>query len=121
MKRGDFLNRLILHVEGFLVLILSIYFYVQSGFHFGYFLLFLLVPDLSMAGYALNTKVGAGTYNTVHSYILPGLLLAAAIHFDDDVMLATSLIWTAHIGMDRMIGYGLKYPSKFKDTHMQRM
>ncbi|RKQ33951.1 DUF4260 family protein [Oceanobacillus halophilus] len=36
-------------------------------------------------------------------------------------LIIVGLIWTAHIGMDRMIGFGLKYPTAFKDTHIQRI
>jgi hypothetical protein len=36
-------------------------------------------------------------------------------------MVAVALIWFAHISMDRTVGYGLKYPTSFKDTHLERV
>ena len=40
---------------------------------------------------------------------------------DSETAAKVALIWLAHIGMDRLLGYGLKYPSAFKDTHLQRV
>jgi hypothetical protein len=78
----------------------------------------LLIPDLSMLAYLINPKIGAVFYNVVHSYFLPLALAAFAIAFDRTVMLPYLLIWTAHIGMDRLLGYGLKYPEAFGRTHL---
>jgi hypothetical protein len=37
---------------------------------------------------------------------------------DHRTTLLLSLIWTAHIGFDRLLGFGLKYSNRFKDTHL---
>jgi hypothetical protein len=77
----------------------------------------LLVPDISLAGYLGGPKVGAAIYNSAHWYggpLLVWLLVPA-------VPIAVPLIWAAHIGMDRMVGYGLKYPADFHDTHLGRL
>jgi hypothetical protein len=46
---------------------------------------------------------------------------ALGMIFASPVVVAVALIWFAHIGMDRTVGYGLKYPTSFKDTHLQRV
>ncbi|HYI15926.1 MAG TPA: DUF4260 family protein, partial [Thermomicrobiales bacterium] len=56
-----------------------------------------------------------------HTYILPVILGAAGLLGDSDLTTSLALIWAAHIGMDRSIGYGLKYPGAFKDTHLSRV
>ena len=80
-------------------------------------LLFLL-PDISMIGCAANPRAGAATYNAVHTYLGPLVLYGCAIGTHNTQMVQLALIWSAHIGVDRMLGYGLKYPSRFKDTHL---
>ena len=80
----------------------------------------LLVPDVSMLGYLFSKKLGAYVYNLFHSYTLPAALLAFGFFVGQPLTVSIALIWFAHIGMDRMIGYGLKYRSNFKDTHLSR-
>ena len=80
-----------------------------------------LAPDLSMLGYAAGTRVGALAYNTVHTYALPVTFAAAGELAGAGGLVAVNLIWIAHIGADRALGYGLKYPTDFKDTHLQRL
>lgn len=99
----------------------SLYFYAQVGVSWWIFFLFLLIPDLSMLGYIVDNKIGSIIYNIFHSYILPLLLIIISVIIGQDAMLAIGIIWVAHIGMDRTIGYGLKYPSHFKDTHLQKV
>ena len=83
--------------------------------------LLLLAPDLFMVGYARSTKTGALLYNLAHSYALPAVVGAAGIATDSTVAQAVALIWFAHIGMDRVLGFGLKYDTDFKDTHLGRI
>ena len=81
-------------------------------------ILLLLLPDLSMLGYLAGSRIGAVVYNVVHSYLLPLILLMAALTGDRGQLLLFGLIWVAHIGMDRMLGYGLKLGDGFKHTHL---
>lgn len=81
----------------------------------------LLLPDLFMAGYARSSRLGAVTYNLAHSYAAPALLGALALRAGSHGWEAVALVWFAHIGMDRALGYGLKYPTGFKDTHLGRL
>lgn len=81
-------------------------------------LLLLLIPDLSMLGYLAGARTGAAAYNVVHNYVLPIILLIGAWILEQHLMLLCALIWIVHIGMDRMLGYGLKLVSGFRHTHL---
>ena len=113
--------KLFLHLEGTVIFITSLYFYQQNNFSWIAFIFLLFVFDVSMIGYVINERVGATVYNIFHSYILPVTLILVSTIITLEWLLMISLIWTAHIGMDRMIGYGLKYHSGFKDTHFQKV
>jgi hypothetical protein len=78
----------------------------------------LFLPDVFMVGYARSSGAGAWLYNCAHSYPAPALLGAIAIALDGSLGQAVALVWFAHIGMDRALGYGLKYPSGFSHTHL---
>jgi hypothetical protein len=115
------MNKIFLHLEGFAVLLLSLYFYEHNQFSWVLFFILLFSPDISMLGYLLNNKIGALLYNLFHTYIISILVIFCGLLLNNETVLATGLIWSAHIGMDRMIGYGLKYPTTFKDTHLNRV
>ncbi len=112
---------LLLRLEGLTVLVAAIVAYAHQGSSIWLFLILLLAPDLSALGYLVNVRVGSIAYNAVHFYTLPILLAGASFVFNMPTLLLIALIWFAHIGMDRVMGYGLKYPTEFKDTHMQRV
>jgi Domain of unknown function (DUF4260) len=76
---------------------------------------------LSLLGYAANPKIGSAVYNLVHTLSAPILLLGVALLAPLPALEPYALIWLAHIGMDRMLGYGLKYPTRFRDTHLQHV
>jgi hypothetical protein len=76
-------------------------------------------PDASFAGYLVGPRIGAAFYNLAHSYVSP--LILAAVFFSAGIGLPLALVWAAHIGFDRTLGYGLKYPSAFRDTHLGRI
>lgn len=71
-----------------------------------------------MIGYAVGARVGAITYNAIHTYVGPLVLAVYSLGTSHQTPLLFALIWTAHIGLDRMLGFGLKYASRFKDTHL---
>lgn len=120
MGEGNLIKTL-LHLEGLTVFLLCLYFYSYHDFSWILFFILLLAPDISMLGYLLNNKVGAIIYNLFHTYsiAIPVALIGSIL--SNSILLAAGLIWTAHIGMDRMVGYGLKYPTAFKDTHYNRI
>ena len=110
--------RPLLRLEGAAVFTASLFAYQWShGGWFQFTLLFLL-PDLAMLGYLAGVRVGAITYNAVHTYVGPMALAAYSFESNRLAIYSLSLIWIAHIGLDRMLGFGLKYPTRFKDTHL---
>ncbi|WP_026584886.1 DUF4260 domain-containing protein [Bacillus sp. J33] len=115
------MNKILLHIEGFAILSLSLYVYSYNQFSWVLFVILLLAPDISMLGYILNNKVGAVLYNIFHTYSLSIGVVICGLLLSSQTVLAIGIIWTAHIGMDRMIGYGLKYPTDFKDTHLNHV
>ncbi len=74
-----------------------------------------------MVGFLAGSRIGAVTYDAAHTYSLPIALAAIGTIGDAETAVQLGLIWLAHIGVDRAIGYGLKYPTGFKDTHLQRV
>ena len=81
----------------------------------------ILLVDVSAVGYLANPRVGAFTYNLAHSWV-PGLLvLGLGSWLASPAVQLVAAILIAHVGMDRALGYGLKLPSSFKDTHLGRI
>ena len=96
-------------------------FYQQAHDSWLWFALLFLAPDFSMLGYLAGKKAGAVFYNLGHTYAAPFLLLLVLWLSGQTSYAWLALIWLAHIGFDRMLGYGLKYETAFKDTHLQRV
>ena len=115
------LPKLLLRLEGLTVLVSAVAAYAHQGGSIWLFLALILAPDLAMLGYLINIRVGSIVYNAVHFYALPALLAAAALALNIPTLLLIALIWFAHISMDRVVGYGLKYATNFKDTHVQHV
>jgi Domain of unknown function (DUF4260) len=113
--RGDI--RALLRLEGLAALAAACAAYAQTGASWFLFAALFLAPDLSFLGYAGGKSLGAIAYNAVHTYALPLLLLLAGLLAYPDLK-PYALIWIAHIGLDRAIGYGLKYGSGFGHTHL---
>lgn len=110
--------RTILRVEGAVLLGAALLGYTTTDRSWWLALLVLLVPDLFMVGYARSSRLGALTYNLAHSYPLPAALGAAGLAADSRLVQALALVWFAHIGMDRALGYGLKHDDAFTHTHL---
>ena len=84
------------------------------------FFVFFLLPDLTFLIYVVSPKViGSLTYNLAHTYVLPASLGSIALHSRDIFLGRLCLIWIAHIGLDRLLGLGLKYPNAVRFTHLQ--
>lgn len=113
--------RVLLHVEGLVVLLAAVTLYAHQGYRWWPFALLLLTPDLVMIGYVFGNRVGSVAYNVMHSYSLPLMLAVSSLLASSPLGLQLALIWLAHIGMDRTVGYGLKYTTGFKDTHLGRV
>jgi hypothetical protein len=112
---------LLLRLEGLLVLIVALLSYTQLNGNWILFALLILAPDVSMLGYLKDVKLGALTYNAIHTYALPATLFAVSYFAGCNLGLLLSILWIAHIGMDRLLGFGLKYPTEFKDTHLNHV
>jgi hypothetical protein len=110
--------RLLLRLEGAAVLAISGGIYAVYGASWWWAALLFFVPDLFMAGYAINPRVGSILYNAAHTYVTPLVLGGVAFAWKASFLGSVALIWTAHIGFDRMLGYGLKFASSFSDTHL---
>jgi hypothetical protein len=115
------LPSLFLRVEGAAVLVAALVLYFDLGYEWWLLVLLLLAPDLSALGFVAGQRVGTATYDIGHLEALPLALAVGGYLGDNDLALKLALIWLAHIGMDRAVGYGLKYPTHFKDTHLQRV
>ena len=109
---------LVQRLEGLAFLVAAVAAYAAIGASWWLFALLLLVPDLSMAGYWAGNRIGQITYNIVHAYVLPLALALVGFGLGQSLLLAIGLIWLAHIGMDRAVGYGLKEAEGFKFTHL---
>jgi hypothetical protein len=112
---------LLLRLEGIAIFFCALFFYYSLGAGWIVFTALFLWPDILMLGYLVNAKVGSQIYNLAHTEVLPAALIAASFALHRTPLLAFALIWLAHIGFDRALGYGLKYPTFFKDTHLQRV
>lgn len=111
----------LLRAEGLAVLVAALVLYFDSGYGWVLLVVLALAPDLSMAGYLAGRRAGALAYDAAHTYVLPVALAMGGVLGGLDLAVQLALIWLAHIGADRLLGYGLKYPTHFKDTHLQRV
>jgi len=111
----------ILRAEAVAIFVAGVVAYLQLNGHPLWLLPLLLVPDLSMVGYARGPARGAVTYNLVHNLVIAlGLLAVGWLAAIAPLALAGALL-VAHVGMDRSLGYGLKLPTDFRDTHLGRI
>ena len=115
------LPAVLLRLEGAAVFGASIALYLHSDFSVVALLLLFLAPDLSLLGYLAGPRAGAATYNAVHTELWPIVIAALGVLADASLLTQVALIWLAHIGIDRVLGYGLKYPTAFEDTHLGRV
>jgi hypothetical protein len=110
--------RLILRAEGAALLAAAAIAYAQTGQPWWMFAALFLAPDVFMLGYLAGPRAGAAAYNLAHTTIMPAALVAAGLALSMPLALAIGLIWLAHVGFDRLAGYGLKYPTAFRHTHL---
>ena len=110
-----------LKLEEFLLFGLALFLFSQLNYGWGWYALWFLAPDLSMVGYLANPRVGAWTYNLIHQkglavavYVLGSLLAIPWLMFAGTILLG-------HSSLDRVFGYGLKYPDAFQNTHLGRI
>ncbi|MCR6670940.1 DUF4260 domain-containing protein [Devosia ginsengisoli] len=108
---------LLQRLEGLAALGLGVAVYIWLGQSWWVFALLFLVPDIAMLGYLRSPRFGALTYNLVHTYAAPALLALSGLAVGP-LAYGLAAIWTAHIGFDRLLGYGLKLETGFEHTHL---
>ena len=110
--------KILLRLEGLALFGAMVLLYALRGGSWWIFAALFLVPDLSFAAYLAGPRAGAIVYNAAHSYPLPAALAALSLAVSEPLGLSIAMIWLAHIGIDRAIGYGLKYEAGFGFTHL---
>ena len=111
----------LLRLEGLTLFVgMTLLYAVWDGSWWVYAILFL-APDLSFLGYLAGPRPGAILYNAAHSYLAPMALMTTGFALSAPLVLSIAMIWLAHIGFDRALGYGLKYFAGFAFTHLGRI
>lgn len=108
--------RIVLRLEGLIVLVGVVLLYAETRDSWWMFAALLLAPDVALLGYVAGARVGALAYNVSHSYVGP--LALALLSRGEGTGFVLALIWIAHCGMDRALGFGLKYDAAFSHTHL---
>jgi hypothetical protein len=108
-------------IEGGVLFALSLLLYWKSGGSWLLYVVLILAPDLFMLGYLGGPRIGGAVYNLGHIGLLPAILAAVGLLGGASLTLDIALIWLGHIGADRLLGYGLKLPTAFQDTHLGRI
>lgn len=111
-------TRVALQSEALAVFATAVFAYFHTGYSWQLFAVLFLVPDVSMIGYLAGTRFGALTYNLGHAYIGPAAVAAYGLATNESLAMPIALIWFAHVGFDRMLGFGLKYGDAFGHTHL---
>jgi Domain of unknown function (DUF4260) len=111
----------LLRMEGVALLAAGLVLYARLRGGWIPFALLILAPDLSMLGYLGGPRIGATTYNLVHVYVWPAAVGVVGLLLGSPTALSLALIWSSHISADRALGYGLKLPTAFNDTHLGRI
>jgi hypothetical protein len=110
-----------LRVEGLAALAAGVAVYVAQGGPLIWLIPLVLAVDISMAGYIRGPRAGALLYNVAHNQALGLLVLGLGLATGNAAVTLLGAILVAHVGMDRLAGYGLKYPTDFRDTHLGRI
>jgi hypothetical protein len=107
-----------IRLEELAMFLFSILLFRQTEFAWWWYLALILAPDIGMVGYAINTKVGAFTYNLFHHKGIGLVLLGLGWYFNLAWLELSGIIIFGHASLDRIFGYGLKLPDHFKHTHL---
>lgn len=112
---------LLLRVEGLAIAAAATVTYHRLDLGWLLFVVLILVPDIGLLGYLRGPAAGARTYNATHTLTVPLAVAGVGIVSGSHTAIAVALIWLVHIGVDRAVGFGLKYPTSLRDTHLQRL
>jgi hypothetical protein len=111
----------LLRLEGLTLMVGMVVLYATWDGSWWVFAVLFFVPDLSFLAYLAGPRTGAIVYNIAHSYMAPVALMTLGFGFAAPLTLSIAMIWLAHIGFDRALGYGLKYAAGFTFTHLGRI
>jgi hypothetical protein len=110
--------RNLIRLEEFLLFGLSLFLFSQLAYGWGWYALLFLAPDMSMLGYLANPQVGAWSYNLVHHKGLAVALYILGYLVSTPWLMFAGTLLLGHSSLDRVFGYGLKYPDAFQNTHL---
>ena len=111
----------VLKLEEFALFVFSILAFNELPFAWWLYPALILIPDVSMLGYLINPRIGAFCYNLVHHKALAIVVWCLGIFLANPTVQLVGVILFGHSAMDRVAGYGLKYFSGFKDTHLGKL
>ena len=113
--------KMTLKLEELGMFLLSIFFFAQLHFTWWVYPVWFLAPDISMLGYLINTKSGAYCYNLFHHKLLAIVVGCTGFYLQNEWWIFAGIILFGHSSFDRILGYGLKYPDSFKNTHLGKI
>jgi hypothetical protein len=109
-----------LHAEGAAAAVTAALIYESAGGSWWLALPLLLLPDLSMVGFLRSPRLGSFTYNLLHNWVVGLAVIGIGVWQASDMVAIGGAILLGHVGIDRLLGYGLKHTTHFRDTHLQR-
>ena len=112
---------LLLRAEGLAIAAGALALYYDAGYDWLLLVVLVLAPDVGLLAYLFVPRAGSALYNALHTSVLPVALGVAGVLAESELAIKLALIWLVHIGVDRLVGYGLKYPGDPKQTHLQRV
>jgi Domain of unknown function (DUF4260) len=113
--------RLILRLEGAALFLAAAFVFWRLGGSWLLFVALFLAPDLAFLAYLVSPRAGAVVYNVLHATLGPLALFALGFRLNAPIIESLAMIWLGHVGLDRALGYGLKYATAFNDTHLGRI
>jgi hypothetical protein len=111
----------LLQAEGAALFVAAIALYLDADFSILALVLLALAPDVAFVGFLAGPRIGAISYDALHFEAVPLLLGTVGVLAEEPVAIQVALIWLAHIGADRMLGYGLRYPAAAAESHLDRV
>jgi hypothetical protein len=110
-----------LRLEGLAAFVLGLVLFGATGGNWLLIVPLILLPDISAVGFLAGPRIGTSSYNLVHNWVPGAVVLGLGLWQSSTALLMAAAILIAHVGMDRAVGYGLKLPGSFHDTHLGRM
>lgn len=107
-----------LRFEEAMQFVLAIYLFNQLPFNGWIYAALFLAPDISMLGYVFGNRIGAYSYNAFHHKGIAILVYLVGFYTNSDIVMLAGLLLFGHSAFDRILGYGLKFPDNFKNTHL---